>query len=335
MKTEADQAVNECCACSERRDVMLKTRKEDEEEEDRVSTELSTVELTVMSPNMLPQQVTLAVELLESIPARTGMHKDVCLSVSLCFTLSTCLFLDLFVCGCLSLSVCLSLCLKVSLSLSLSLTLSLSLSLFFFSVSLSLSLSLSPHPYACLCLSSSHFFSPLLPPLHLSVSISHHLFVYKCLSLSLSLSLSLHLPVCMFVSVCLRLTFSFSSLPPPFCLPYLVKLSDLFWCSAFLGLTILIVLFCIQTGAGVIRNGWFLISYSTKLKRFTVESRIVIATNLCFIVLCLVQEIPGIQFGIGPAAPLKTEFISEGYVWCQCLASTFVWPLFLTLPHLV
>ena len=39
---------------------MLKME-EEQDEEDRVSMQLSTVELTVMSPNMLPEQVTLHV----------------------------------------------------------------------------------------------------------------------------------------------------------------------------------------------------------------------------------------------------------------------------------
>ena len=39
---------------------MLKME-EEQDGEDRVSMQLSTVELTVMSPNMLPEQVTLCV----------------------------------------------------------------------------------------------------------------------------------------------------------------------------------------------------------------------------------------------------------------------------------
>ena len=71
---------------------MLKME-EEQDEEDRVSMQLSTVELTVMSPNMLPEQVTLSV-CVEIIPvvmachvsqhvARTGDTVRVCVCVEI------------------------------------------------------------------------------------------------------------------------------------------------------------------------------------------------------------------------------------------------------------
>ena len=117
------------------------------------------------------------------LPGCLSVYVSVSVSLSVCLSVSVCLFLAVSVCLSVSVCLCLSLCLFFCVCLCLS-------------VSLCLTVCLSPTvclcPSVCLCL-----------PVSVSVYLCLGMYVSVCLSLCVCVSVCLYICLCLPVSVCL------------------------------------------------------------------------------------------------------------------------------------